>query len=115
MSIDRREINELCAAHDRLMAEAEASGHWVPRQRPCPGRRKAASVVLEYRTYENSAPAAPVITEKDVWVKAIGAALGRERKLAREERAKEVASLQTEIAELRGQVSALLTLLGSKD
>jgi hypothetical protein len=115
MSIDRREINELCAEHDRLMDEAEMSGHWTPRQRPAPVRReKAAPVALEYKTYENSAPTAPVLTDKD-WVKAIGAVLARERKLAREARAKEIAPLQTEIAELKGQVTALLTLLKSDD
>lgn|SRR5262245_63120497 len=111
MSISRREINELCAEHDHLMAEAQANGHWTPRQRPTPVRRKAASVALEYKTYENSAPTP---TEEDMWVKAIGAALAKERARAREERAKEIAALETQIAEPRGQVSALLTLWGSK-
>ena len=110
MSIDRREINALCEEHDRLMREMEASGHWVPPpKRPPPvTREKAAPVVLEYR--DNSAPATdPALVE------AIGRVIGGERVRARKERAEEVAALQTEIAELRGQVTALLTLLGSKD
>jgi hypothetical protein len=114
--IDRRYIDELCAEHDRLMAEAQLNGYWTPPQkRPTPVvRQKAAPVVLD----DNSAPIAPApvsTIDEPALVAAIGAALARERKLAREAREKEIAPLQTEIAELRGQVTALLTLLGRKD
>src|SRR6516225_3019500 len=46
---------------------------------------------------------------------AMGICLAETRKEMRAERAAEIAPLKTEIAELRGQVSALLTMLGAGD
>jgi hypothetical protein len=109
------DIRALCREHDRLIAEAEIRGDWTPPQEksPAPMRQKAAPVATH--TYDHSDVPASVSLDEPTLVAAIGAALARERKLAREARAKELAPLQAEIAELRGQVKALLALLGSKE
>jgi hypothetical protein len=53
-----------------------------------------------------------MLTDEDM-VELVGQSLGRERKLAREERRTEAAVLQREMSELRGQVNALLLMQGS--
>ena len=56
----------------------------------------------------------PVRSYDDVVAEAIGIVAAELRREWREERSAEVAVLKQEIAELRGQVSALLALLGQK-
>jgi hypothetical protein len=47
-----------------------------------------------------------------IWHEAVGEALASERQLHRRETEKALAPLQRELAELRGQVSVLLSLVG---
>jgi hypothetical protein len=108
----RSEIARLCAEHDRLMAEAHEPVARPPVQ-------KSDGECLAYRMCENDAPAltaAPPNAEllTDAQVDALAEVLVHERKLTRAERDAVIAPLTREIAELRDQVSALLTLLGQR-
>jgi len=116
MSI-RDEIRELCIAHDRFMAEQASE----PTRRPPVSETDDPGLV--YKEYDNSEPAsAPRLDAepsdgdwRDTVAEAMGIVIAETRKEMRAERAAEIAPLKTEIAELRGQVSALLTMLGAGD
>jgi len=123
MSI-RDEIRELCIAHDKFMAEAREEIRSPPVS-------ETEDAGLIYKEYDNNA--LPAGSEGDAdevsdappgifgdWrdqalAEAMGICLAETRKEMRAERAAEIAPLKTEIAELRGQVSALLTMLGAGD
>ena len=133
MSITREEIRQLCIAHDRFMAEQASE---TIRRSPV---SESGGAGIIYKEYDNSAlpPAAATAEGEQDWsgweawmaghlaverehmldslAEAMGICLAETRKEMRAERAAEIAPLKTEIAELRGQVSALLTMLGAGD
>jgi len=107
---DRRELTELCRIHDRMMAEHAAS------QRASYVRRNNADDELVLKVMEDATPPAAEPepfneAQSDVLAHIIAIQQDRECN----DREKAIAPLKIEIAELRGQVSALLTLLGQKE
>src|SRR5262249_53216742 len=97
---DRRELRELCRVHDQMMAEQRAND---------PGEG------LVFKLMEEARPPVPEpepFTEyqSDVLTHVIVEL----RKEWREERDEAIAPLKAEIAELKGKVDALLTLLGQR-
>ena len=107
--IDRRELAEFCREHDRMMAEA-AEEH-----------RSQVEDALVYKTHEDAQVTVSELPSeesvalfgdwRDVVSEAIGTALALDRQRERTEREDSLAPLRREVVELRGQVSALLTLL----
>jgi hypothetical protein len=116
----RSEIDEICRAHDELLRKATIAGEFKPSSRLPPVRPKAEN---PRRQRPEPAPVPPppptlnaaALLEDPLVVEAIGAALAHERKRAREERREEISALEKQIAELRGQVSTLLALLGKEN
>jgi hypothetical protein len=106
---DRRELAELCRIHDRMMAEARAS-QLVPKS--------DVEEELVFKVLEDATPPAPEPepepfdeAQSDVLARVIAMVQDREH----DEREKAIAPLKIEIAELRGQVSALLMLVRQKE
>jgi hypothetical protein len=117
--ISRDEIRHLCLEHDRFMAEARES----LRRSPVSESDRDG---LIYKDYDNNAllavPAAegePPFAEgepfNDDQTETLAMLVAGERDLARDERAAEIAALNVKIAELRGKLDAVLTMLGKSD
>ena len=114
MSITRDEIARLCAEHDRFLAEcaSEQTVRALVRKSDNPAG-------LVFRTTESApAPAATAAAEPSAApfdVQQLEDALVElvvlERKLTRSERDAAIAPLTVEIAELRGKLDAVLTIL----
>jgi len=110
MSITREEIRQLCIEHDRFMAEAREAERSAYMQRKHPGGD------LVYKTTEDaslpaSEPEPEPFYEPQAFNELQADTLAHLINELRDEWRKDHA---VEIAELRGQVSALLTLLGQK-
>ena len=116
----RDEIARVCAEHDRLMAEAAEE------------QKSQAEDTVVFKTHENAQVTEPSSEgsfgdwRDEVLSEAIGELVAHERQREREERGEAIAPLKREIAErvtenarlreevaeLRGQVSALLAMFG---
>jgi len=110
---DRRELAELCRVHDRMMAEHAAS-----ERQEALVQKSDAEEELVFKVIEDATPPAPVPEPEpfdEVQLDVLARVIAMEQDHEHEEREKAIAPLKTEIAELRGQVSALLTLLGQKE
>jgi len=111
---DRRELRELCRAHDRFMAEARYAEHQSePVRRPYV-RRNAEGDELVYREAENALLSAPTSDaepfseeQRDVIVRVV--AMLQDQEEANCE--KGISALRAEIAELRGKVDMLTAIL----
>jgi hypothetical protein len=109
-------VADVCRDHDQLMAQARTSDY-ARRFDPVSGlvHKECAAVSMptapEQEVYEQEVREQPATrSTDDVLIQAIGGALGRERKLARQERQQELRALERQIDELRGTVQALLAL-----
>jgi len=96
---DRRELRELCRVHDQMMAEQRANDL---------GEELVFKVMEDARSPVPELEPEPFTEhQSDVLVQVIVEL----RKEWREERDEAIAPLKAEIAELKGKVDALLTLL----
>jgi hypothetical protein len=98
-----------------------------PDPQGAPLMRKSAPGELVYKTHAEAEPAAPAARDPwNEWLQAaldqydlvvgeaVGLILNDERVQQQQEREKELEPIKRELAELRGQVSALLALLQGK-
>jgi hypothetical protein len=130
ITITRDEIADVCRAHDKFMIEAR---EWV-RSPPVSETDDAG---LVYKQHDNSEPAHAATREQqasegdwsawETWIaghlanaraelldtvtRAVGEVIGRERAATRQERDAELLKLKSEIAELRGKIDTLLSLM----
>src|SRR5262245_14072044 len=139
MSITRDEIRVLCAEHDRLMAAAAeerriyADGRFRSGSPPEP-LADGADVI--YRQHDNSASAPAAAADVGDWSgwdrwlrghldierrglldaleKDLVEVLDEERRVTRQESEAELLKVRAEVAELRGRVDTLLSLLQTK-
>ena len=113
MTVSRAEIVALCAEHDRFMAEQASE----PIRRPPVSKSDTEGLV--YKDSDNNtlepAPYAEPEPFDSEQIDALAHVIAMEQDYEHAEREKALGPLKQEIAELRGQVSALLTLLGKTE
>jgi hypothetical protein len=113
VSITKDEIAQLCAAHDRFMAEQASE----PMRRLPVSETDAGGLI--FKDYDNNALQPAPQPESEPFDAAqrevLAHVVAQQQDHEYAEREKALAPLKQEIAELRGQVSALLTLLGKTE